>query len=665
MRALFGLIVDNRIVVILLVLVAVITGLASLGGLPVGLFPNLDVPVVNVITHDPGVSAQDMELLATRPIEDRIRTIAGIQRVASTSSMGISLITAQFASGIRLTDARQLVQAEVAAAQSMLPAGVQPQLESIGTTLQQVAGYVVYGSASLVELRRIVQTQIAAQLMAVDGVAFVEVLGGDEPAFLVQLHPDAMSRLRLTVSDVTAALARHNLAVAADYIERGGQEYPIRGAGLIQTVNDVRKVPLSVLGDRTVLLGDIASISEGPAPRHYTVQGNGQPAVAVAISKQPNASTIRVVDALDRQWPHLQTLLPPGAIVRKFYDQADIIREARNSLFHDLLVGAGLASLVLFIFMGTLRATLITAASIPIALLVTVAFMGAFGQTFNVITLSALTLAVGMVVDDAVVVSESIFRRLSLGEDARTATVIGAAEIAGPDASGTFTTVAVFVPLLFIGGLAGLFVRPFGLVVSLGLLASLLFSLVFVPMMFAWTAPPAGRRAIGSGLLTRINEALQRTLRFGLAHRRAVLIGSVLLLGLGAAAAWLGPIRVLPAIDEGAILIEYIMPPGTSLAESDRIGDILDREAMAQPGIETVYRRTGSPQQGLAVEGANRGELTMKLTPRSVRKYTLDQIMNRLRQQLQPDSGQSHSSTINRRRRRWMRASRACRRYSA
>lgn len=420
---------------------------------------------------------------------------------------------------------------------------MRPQLESIGTTLQEVAGYVIYGSDSLIELRRIVQTQIVGQLMAVDGVAFVEALGGDEPAFLVRLHPDAMIRLHLTISDVTSVLARHNLAVAADYVERGGQEYPIRGAGQIRTVEDIRKMPLSVAGNRAVLLEDIASVLEGPAPRHYTVQGNGQPAVAVTVSKQLGASTIRVVNALDREWTHLQTLLPPGATVRKFYDQADIIGEARDSLFHDLLVGAGLAALVLFVFMGTLRATLITAAGIPIALLVTVAFMEAFGQTLNVITLSALTLAVGLVVDDAVVVSESIFRRLALGEDARTAAVVGAAEIAGPDASGTFTTVAVFVPLLFIGGLAGLFVRPFGLVVSLGLLASLLFSLVFVPMMFAWTAPPTGRRTIGSGLLIRANDGLQRILRFGLAHRGAILIVSVLSLCLGAAAAWLGPVR--------------------------------------------------------------------------------------------------------------------------
>jgi CzcA family heavy metal efflux pump len=630
-RTVFRLIIDNPIVVVLLVVMTIIAGIVALYQLPVGLFPNLDVPVVNVISHDPGVSAQDMELLVTRPIEDRLRTIAGVERVASTSVVGLSQITAQFAPGTSLNNAAQRVQAEVSAVTSQLPTGVQPRLENIGTTLQEVVGYVIYGPGSPIDLRRIVQTQIASQLMAVAGVALVEVLGGDEPAFVVRLRPEAMDRLHLTVDNVTSALARHNLAVAADFIERGSQEYPISGSNRLATLEDVRKVPLPVTGDRAVLIEDIASVCEEPAPRHYTVHGNGVSAVAVIISKQIGASTITVAADIDRQWTHLTPLLPPGTQVRKFYDQADIISEARDSLFHDLIVGAVLAALVLFVFMGTVRATLITAASIPITLLATIAFMRAFGQTLNVITLSALTLAVGMVVDDAVVVSESIFRRLSLGEDAGTASMVGAAEIAGPDASGTFTTMAVFAPLLLIGGLAGLFVRPFGLVVSIALLASLVFSLVFVPMMFDRLAPPAGRRAIGLPLLRGLNNILQRALRFGFAHRWVILLAGAAVLGLGVLAVWLGPVRALPAIDEGAILIEYVMPPGTSLTESDRIANLLEQEAMAQQDIETVYRRTGSSQRGLQVEGVNRGELTMKLTPRSTRTRTLNQIMDSLR----------------------------------
>jgi len=631
MRKFLQLTIGNPIAVILLVTIVALGGAFALLHLSVGLFPGMDVPVVNVISHYPGAASEDMELLITRPIEDRIRTIPGVRRVSSTSIEGVSQVTSEFDWGTRLTDARQLVQAELSSVQGDLPAGVEPRLENIGTTLQEVAGYVVYGGGSPIDLRATVQMDMASRLMTVEGVSRVEVLGGDQPAFIVQLQPDALTREHLTISDVTAALDRYNQVVAADFIDRGSREYLIRGDSRLQTVEDVLAVPVVADGARSVLLQDIAVVRSGRAPRHYQVHGNGLTAVAFIVSKQPNASTIDVVHGIDRELSALKTLLPPGAQVRKFYDQADIVTEARDSLFHDLIIGAILASAVLFFFMGTFRTTLIVTATIPITLMAMLAMMQAFGQTLNVITLSALTLAVGIVVDDAIVVAESVMRHIQSGEDRRLASLVGAMEIAGPDASGTFTTVAAFAPLLFLGGIAGLFARPFGLVVSVALLASLIVSLTFVPMMFAHTGLMGRRRAMGSRLLAWLDRTLQRALRFTFAHRGMTVLVGILTLGMGGLAAWLGPVSVLPPIDEGAILIEYIMPPGTSLRESDRVGDIMERQALSQEDVETVYRRTGSPERGFQIEGVNRGELTIKLTPRSVRSRTLAQIMESLR----------------------------------
>jgi CzcA family heavy metal efflux pump len=631
MRKCIQLIIANPIAVILLVTIAAWGGAFALLHLPVGLFPGLDVPVVNVISHYPGASAEDMELLITRPVEDRIRTIPGVRRVSSTSIEGVSQVTAEFDWGTRLTDARQLVQAELSSVQGDLPAGVKPRLENIGTTLQETAGYVVYGGGSPIDLRTTVRMDLASRLMSVEGVSRVEFLGGDEPAFIVQLQPDALTREHLTIGDITAALAKHNLVVTADFMDRGSREYLIRGDSRLQTVKDVLAVPVVADWTRSVLLKDIAVVKSGRVPRHYQVHGNGLPAVAFIVSKQPNASTIDVVHGVDRELGSLKALLPPGAQIKKFYDQSDIVTEARDSLFHDLIVGAILATAVLFFFMGTFRATLIVTATIPITLLATLAMMQAFGQTLNVITLSALTLAVGMVVDDAIVVAESVVRHLQSKGDRQAASLAGAVDVAGPDASGTFTTVAAFAPLLFLGGIAGLFVRPFGLVVSVALLASLVVSLTFVPMMFGHIGLTGRRRAIGSRLLAWLDRALQRALRFTFAHRGMTVLLGILTLGLGGLAAWLGPVSVLPPIDEGAILIEYIMPPGTSLKESGRVGDILERQALSQQDVETVYRRTGSPERGFQIEGVNRGELTIKLTPRSVRTRTVGQIMERLR----------------------------------
>ena len=623
--------IDNPIFVLLLVTVAAWGGIFALLHLPVGLFPGLDVPVVNVISHLPGTGAEDMELLVTRPVEDRLRTIPGLRRVASTSIEGVSQVTAEFDQGVPLNDARQLVQSELVSVQSDLPAGVRPTLENIGTTLQEVAGYVVYGTGNQIELRSAVQTELASRLMGVPGVARVDVLGGDEAAFIVSLRPADLAREHLTVAEVAAALASHNLVVATDFIERGGREYLIRGDSRLQTAEDLRLVPLMAAGTRSVLLQDVADVNAGRVPRHYSVHGNGRPAVAFIVSKQETAGTITVVRGVDRELESIKTLLPPGTEIHKYYDQDDIISEARNSLFHDLLVGALLAAAVLFFFMGTWRATLIVTATIPITLLGTLGIMQVFGQTLNVITLSALTLAVGMVVDDAIVVAESVTRHLQSGTERRSAALAGSVEIAGPDASGTFTTIAAFAPLLFLGGIAGLFVRPFGLVVSAALLASLVASLTFVPMGFSQFGKIGRRKAFGSRLLAQMERLLLRILKFAFAHRWLTVLCGILTLGLGGLAVWLGPAHVLPPIDEGAILIEYVMPPGTSLTESDRIGDLLEQKALSLQDVATVYRRTGSPERGLQVEGVNRGEITIKLTPRSVRTRTVSQLMAELR----------------------------------
>ena len=430
---------------------------------------------------------------------------------------------------------------------------------------------------------------------------------------------------------MTAALIKYNQVSATDFITRGSQDYLIRGDSRLQTIEDVLSVPVVENGANSVFIKDIASVRPGRLPRHYTLHANGLPAVSFVVFKQPNASTIDVVRGVDRELKEVRTILPQGSKIRKYYDQSDIVLEARNSLFHDLIVGALLAAAVLFFFMGTLRATLIVTATIPITLLATLALMQVFGQTLNVITLSALTLAVGMVVDDVIVVAENVVRHLQSTEDRQAASLDGVVEIAGPDASGTFTTVAAFAPLLFLGGIAGLFVRPFGLVVSVALMASLIVSLTFVPMMFGRIGTIGQRRTFGLRLLNRIDAGLRKTLDFAFAHRGLTVLAGVMLLGFGGLAAWLGPISVLPPIDEGALLIEYVMPPGTSLKESNRIGDILERIALAQPDIETVRRRTGSPARGFQIEGVNRGEMVMKLVARPQRHYTVDQIFGRLR----------------------------------
>ncbi|QJA06264.1 efflux RND transporter permease subunit [Thermosulfurimonas marina] len=628
MRGFLRWLIDRPPLMLLLVASIVFAGLYARWHLPVDLFPNLDLPVVNIVTHYPGAAPEDMELLVTRPIEDEMRGLPGVKRVASVSVQGISKVTVEFGPGISVREARELVQARLARTAGLLPRGAVPRLENIGTTLQEVLGYVVYGSKDLVELRNLIRFTLTNRLMGIPGVSSVEVFGGDRRAFIIRVRPEALARLGLGISDLELALRRHNASEIAGFLTRGGREYVIRGDARLQTIEDLKNLYLKSADGEAVPLSAVAEVFEGVVPKHYEVRGDGQPAVAFYVRKQPGASSIEVARAVETAVEEFKALLPPGTKIKKFYDQSEIIKEARETISSDLLLGAALAVTVLYLFMGTMRPTLIVAATIPLTLLVTLVLMKILGLSLNVITFSALTLAVGMIVDDAIVVTENVFRHLEMGKAPPEAALAGTVEIAPPDAAGTFTTVAAFLPLALVTGIAGLFLRPFGLVVSLALLVSLILSLSFVPVLLGDMPPvrdplrpPAGR------LLTGLRGLLSRVLSYSLDHPRKVIVLSMGGLTLAGLSVFLGSAKLLPPVDEGAILVEYIMPPGTSLRESNRIGEELVRLAMTDPDVACVYRRTGSPEVGYQIEGVNRGEIMIKLKPKGKRYRGAEEIM--------------------------------------
>ena len=632
MKRFLHVVIDNPLAMAFVIVIIVFTGLYAATLMPVDLFPGLNIPVVNIITHYPGSSPEDMEILVTRPIEDEMRGIQGVKRVASTSVQGISQVTVEFTWGTGVRDARQSVQARLSRVRGLLPGGVAPRIENIGTTLQEVVGYVVYGGKDLIALRNTVRYDLSSRLMAIDGVSSVEVLGGDRHAFIVRIKPERLISLHLTVNDIVNTLKQNNMIAVAGYLDRSSREYLIHGDARLRTLDDIRSLPVIAKADRSVILGSIASVSSGVVPRHYVVHADGIPAVAFVVRKQPGASAIRVAHKVNAEIAGLLRLFPPGTRIKKYYDQSEIIAEARNTIFYGLMLGALLAVMVLYFFLGSWRPTLIVAATIPVTLIATLTVMRVFGLGLNVITMSALTLVVGMIVDGAIVVAENIFRHRQMGQAEEEAALEGAVEIAGPDASGVFTTVAAFLPLVMLSGLAAIFLRPFGLTVSTALVVSLVLSLTFVPMAFSRKGLNApGVDFMGARLLKRLDGALHAILLFCFRHRVLTIFIAFISLGLLGITTLTGKVTLLPPIDEGAILIEYVMPPGTALSESNRIGDALDRIALSVPDVSCVYRRTGSPEQGYQIEGVNRGEIMIKLKPKSKRKRSVTEIMNALK----------------------------------
>ena len=317
-RMLHGLI--QRPLFLLLGLVVVIAaGIQGWQRMPVDLLPRLDVPVVNIITHLPGASPQDVELLLSRPIEAQMHGIAGVHRVASTSAPGISQISIQFDWGTSVQDARQLVQARLSQVTSLLPQGVSPRLENIGTTLQEVAGYVITGDSDPAQLTTAVRYQLLPQLTNVDGVSVVDMMGGEQRAFIVNIKPEALMRLHLRLNDIANTLARANRVKVAGFAEQGGREWLVRADGRAITLNDLGKMVVGTPpAGRPVLLAEIADLRAAWAPKHYVIHGGGKPAVALLVRKQPGASALHVVQQVDQELGRLQSLLPPGSNIQKF-----------------------------------------------------------------------------------------------------------------------------------------------------------------------------------------------------------------------------------------------------------------------------------------------------------------------------------------------------------
>ena len=629
-------VIRQRGLIVILAGVMVIAGVAGGIRMPQGLFPGLNVPVVNLMVHIPGMSSEDLDLLAARPIQAATRNLPGVRRVQSISKQDLSITTIQFAGDISVDEARRVVAANLSRIRGTLPKNARLRLENIGTTLQQIAGYVIYGADPFV-LRREAGYGLANALRGINGVARVDCFGGEQQAFVIRVNQAVMAANRVKLSDVVNAVSRENTMIAAGYGKMGAQDAVLRGDGLFHGPKDMEFLPITGQSGESIPLEAVARVGFGKRPRRYEVSGNNRPAVAIIVHKQPGASVVAVSRAVKRVISSQAGHFPRGTQIRMFYDQAEVINAAGREIDWDLLFGFILVVLVLFFFLHRPRLTFVTAIQVPLVLTGTLAIMAAMGMGLNVITMTALVLAVGMVVDDAIVVSENILRVADNGPITAKIASEGARGIAGPDISGTLTTVAVFLPLIFVPGIAGQFTRPFGITVSIALLVSMVLSLCFVPAFLTGKYVMRDRLHIGDMVMNSIRGGVGRVLGWCMAHRLWVIIAAMVFVIAGGGSLVLQKVAILPNVDDNTVLIEYQLPAGVSMRESNRIGRAVEEIAMKVPGMDTVYRRTGSPDTGNQIEGVSRGEITIHL--RKGHAMSASQVFAWLRKRLSSMKG--------------------------
>ena len=603
---------------------------------PIDVFPDLTAPSVTVVTEAHGMAPAEVESLITFPIETALNGAPNVRRVRSATKIGLSVVTVEFEWGVDLYQARQVVAERLQVARGALPLDTPAPVMTPATSIMGEILFIALHSDrhSGIELKNAADQVLRRRILAVTGVAEVLPIGGDTQQFQVTVRPERLSAYRLTVDDVVNALRESNQNVSAGFYVQSGQEYLIQGLGRVTALEDIGATVIAVRAGQPVLVRHIAEVGIGAAPKRGIGSHNGKPAVVLGIQKQPGANTLDLTDRLDRALDEIQAGLPAGMkIERNIFRQADFIRVSIANLVAALRDGALLVLAIVFAFLLSARATAITLLAIPLSLVAAVLSMKALGATFNTMTLGGIAIALGALVDDAIIVVENIVRRLrenrarpAREQMAAPQVVLEATrEIQGSIVFATLIIMLVFVPLFFLSGVEGRLMVPLGFAYVVSLAASLVVAITVTPVLASLLLP--GSKIVTGNVEPRFIRALKRAYRRALAATvlRWELVTGLALAGLVAALVALSFAgrAFLPDFNEGTLTIGVATLPGTSLADSDRLGLMVEQALLSHPEVVATARRTGRAEGDPHAMDVSASELEVTLNMGKRRKEDL------------------------------------------
>ena len=625
--AVIGWSLRNRLLVVLSAAIVLAGGIYAAVRMPVDVFPDLTAPTVTILTDAHGMAPEEVETLVTRPVESAINGGTGVRRVRSSTAHGISIVWADFDWGTNVFRARQVVTEKLQTVSARLPEGIPaPVLAPITSIMGEIMLVAVTGDGSVtpMEMRTAADWTLRRRLLAVPGVAQVIPIGGEVKEYQVLVTPAELEAYDVSLDRVLEAARSANVNASGGVLRTGGTEYAIRGVGRARSLEDLRSTVVATREGTPVLLDDVADVRIGPAITMGRASVDADRAVVVSIQKQPDVNTLELTERLDEALTEVEATLPEGmAVDRGVFRQADFIELAVDNLREALRDGAILVIIILFLFLWSFRTTFISVLAIPLSLVVAVFALAALGITINTMTLGGMAIAVGALVDDAVIDVENVFRRLrenrALPPDERkgTLTVVFEAskEIRASIAIATFIIAVVFVPLFFLTGLEGRMLRPLGIAYIVSILASLVVAVTVTPALSSYLLP--GSAALEedreSWLVRRIQDAYARVLRPALGHPAVVLGGAGVLVVAGLAALpFLGQ-AFLPDFNEGTLVVSAVTAPGTSLDEADGMGRRLEEILLEHPAVTGTVRRTGRAELDEHAQAVNAAEIDADL----------------------------------------------------
>ncbi len=617
MRALIDLAVRRRVSVLMAALAVVAFGVVGYQRLSVELFPNIAYPSITVQTNFPDTAPQEVEALVTRPVEEAVGVLRGLQRIRSVSRSGASEVTLEFRWGVDMgllsMDVREKLD------RLILPEGaLDPIVLRFDPSLEPVMRLAFYGDGALAKMRYFAENKLKPALETVSGVAAAQIRGGLQEEIRVELDQERLAALKIPLSEVRATLQGANINLPGGALRGENRQFLIRTLNEFDSVEEIASLVVREQNGAQVRLRDLAKVFRGAKERTEISRVNGEECIELAIFKEGDANSVTVARALDEKLAHLKRALPKRHDLKVLYDPSHFIESAVNEVSNAALIGGLLATLILLIFLRDLRSTLIIATAIPLSIVATFMLMYRWEITLNVMSLGGLTLGIGMLVDNAIVVLESIFRRRQEGAPLAKAAVEGATSVGPAIVASTLTTVAVFLPIVFVEGIAGQLFKDQAFTVTMSLLASLVVAVTMIPMLGA-LGRSGGREPKSAPQLRLLSTVYDRALRFAVRQRYLTVLFAFACFGLSVRALMKIETELIPAVRTGEFYFELVLPDGASLAATDRVMRSMEAKAKAEQDVKLFYATVGRRQApgglSLTTEQENLGQLNIALEP--------------------------------------------------
>jgi CzcA family heavy metal efflux pump len=623
----------NSRAVFLLVAVLTLAGLFALFQLPSNIYPELNFPRIVVLVHAGDLSPDITLLTVTRPIEEQVSTVLGVRRVRSRTIRGGAEISVLFSQDMDMQQALQLVQARVNETRSSMPADTEIEVERVTPAVFPILSLVLNGNVPDVDLRDFAVYNLKPYFSRVPGVGRVEIDASDVREISVIVDPQKALAHRLSLPDIAERLRATNNVTSVGRLDSNYQQFLVLTNSQFKSVEEVGSVVVSGDPQSPVRLRDVATIREGVQDRRVLVTGNGRPAAVINVTRQIGGNIVSISDQVKALAFQSRNVIPATLHLSTVYDLAEFVKESIASVRDAVMIGGALAIVILFIFLRQVRITVVAAVTLPLTVIATFFFVKLLGGTLNLMSLGGLAVAIGLVIDDAVVVVENIYRHLGAGEAIHDAVEKGTAELIGPVIGSTLTTVVVFLPLGYLKGTVGDFFSALSITLSASVLLSLLFSLTLIPLLSENLLAHSHFRESSSRFIEPVNRFYEKGIRWALERKKLVGLTVIALIALPAIAYFRLSTGFLPEMDEGGFVLDYLTPAGTSLSQTNSLAEQLEQKVASVPEQSAFSRRTGA-ELGLFATEQNKGDILVKLKPRSERDRSAEEVIEDLRSQV-------------------------------